>query len=140
MQLRPTDRRAFALVEALAAGMILTLAAAVIGAASSQAMDSLGSARDFQRAAQLLDQTLTRIDLIGPDRVSREGPAQGDFPPPDGRFQWETQIESRSPGHLFLVTVRVRWQTARGARSVEAQTLLNDPSDSRNPALKWDDL
>jgi hypothetical protein len=96
--------------------MILALAAGLISAGSAQAMDSLRNARDFQRAAQLLDQTLTRIDLIGPDRVSREGPAQGRFPTPDDRFEWETEIHSRSQGHLFLVTVRIRW-TACAARS-----------------------
>jgi hypothetical protein len=73
----------------------------IIGPSVSSALVGLQDGRDLQRAAQLLDETLTRIDLIGPDRVAREGPLEGQFDPPDDRFSWQAQIEPTVPGDLY---------------------------------------
>ena len=100
----------------------------------------LQDARDLQRAAQLLDETLTRIDLIGPERISREGPLEGQFEPPDDRFTWEAQIESTVPGNLYKVTVRVTWTGPRGQHAAAAQTLLNDTTGSHDATLEWRNL
>ena len=139
-QRRHGGRGGFTLVEALSAGIILALAAGVVGTAVSSGLRSLELARDWQRAAELLDQTLTKIDLVGPERLQLEGPDEGQFPPPDDRFSWETIIEARVEGHLYEVTVRISWQTVAGRRSAEARTLLNDPPGSRDERLVWDDL
>jgi hypothetical protein len=135
-----TSRRGFTIVEALAAGVILTMSAMVVGSAVNRAMFSLRLAADTQRAAQLLDGTLTKIDMVGPDRLLTEGPMEGGFSGEDGRFRWEAEIESRLEGHLYDVTVRISWMTDAGRRSVEAATRLNDPPNSRNAAVRWEDL
>jgi type II secretory pathway pseudopilin PulG len=137
---RLRHRGGFTLAETVAAGTILALSAGLVGTSVSQALRAIQDARDFQQAARLLDQTLTRIDLIGPERLEREGPAQGRFAPPDERFTWEVQVHSRSQGHLYEVTVRVHWPTPQGSASAEAQTLLNDQPGSRNPGLDWSGL
>ena len=130
----------YTLVEALAAGVILAASAGVLGRIVSGTMESMRVARDVQRAAQLLDQTLTKIDTIGPQRLLEEGPADGAFPPPDGQFRWRAAIESRLGGHLYEVTVHVSWPTDRGVRTVSATTLLNDPPQSRSGTVRWDQL
>ena len=143
MTIRKRSRRGhdgFTLVEALSAGMILALAAGVLATAVSSGLRSLELARDFQRAAELVDRTLTKIDLLGPDRLQLEGPREGRFPPPDERFSWDTTIQTRAEGHLYEVTVRISWPAVSGHRSVQAQTLLNDPPRSRDERLQWDDL
>lgn len=78
--------------------------------------------------------------MIGPDRVAGEVPGEGSFPPPDDRFAWAIQIAERPEGHLYEVSVRISWLAARGSRAIDAQTLLNDPLGSRNPALEWEEL
>ena len=138
----PASRRrrgGFTLVEALAAGIILAMAGAVLGGSLSQTYESLNVARDNQRAAELLDEVLTRIDMIGPERLGREGPTEGRFQG-DDRFSWRAQISPRLQGHLYEVTAVVSWATPRGQRSVQAQTLLNDPPGSRDASLDWDSL
>jgi len=131
----------FTLVETLVAGVILALSAAVLGVTISQSMRSLALARDYQQAAELLDKTLTKIDLVGPARLLYEGPREDVFSPPHERFSWQVQIEPRTQGHLYEVTVRILWETPGGTkRSVEAQTLLNDQPDSRPTDLDWDSL
>lgn len=134
-------RGGFTLIETLAAGVILALSAAVLSTAVRQAMRSLALARDYQRAAELIDRTLTKIDLIGPARLMIEGPTGGVFRPPHEQFAWQARIESRVEGHLYEVTVQVSWPAPGGkTRSAEVQTFLNDPPRSRPESLLWEDL
>src|SRR4051812_6645436 len=72
-------RRGFTLIEMLVAGMILALATAVIATAVSHSYGSLADARDERRAATLMDDLLTKVDLIGPNRIANEGPHSGKF-------------------------------------------------------------
>ena len=147
--LRPTfgaSRRGhaagFTLVEALSAGIILAVSAVVIGSGVSQAVRSQSITRDTQRAAELLDQILTKIDLIGPSRLLYEGPTEGQI---NERFSWQATIEPRLEADLYEVSVKLRWQVPgysgqSGARVAEAHTMLNDPPRSRNAFLEWDEL
>lgn len=135
-----SKRGGFTLVEVLVAGTILAIAAAVLGTAVSRSLESLQVSGDFDKAAGLLDRTLTKVDMIGPDRLLREGPLRGWFQPPDDRFAWELDIGPRVEGHLYEITARITWQADRAQRSVEVQTLLNDPPNVRNPELQWSDL
>ncbi len=105
-------------------------------------MRSLSLARDYQVAAELLDRTFTKIDLIGPALLYYEGPTNGLFEQPrHDKFAWQTVITPSLQGDLYKVTVRIIWQTPSGKpRFIEAQTLLNDPADSRPNELYWEDL
>ena len=128
-------------METLVAGVILALSAAALGLTVSGSMRSLAKARDYQRAGELLDKTLTKIDLIGPARLEYEGPTEGVFRAPHDRFAWQAQIEPGSQGDLYKVTVRISWDTPGGRTEfIEGQTLLNDPADSRPIELDWDSL
>ena len=128
-------------MEALSAGVILALAGTVLGVGISQSIRSLGMARDLQRASELLDQTLTKIDTIGPARLALEGPTEGPFEPPHDRFAWKVRIRDLMEGYLYDVVVQIVWTTPGGkVRSVEVQTYLNDPPGSRPGTLQWEDL
>ena len=140
MPRRPRQSRGFTVVEALAAGTILAVSAMIIGPSVSSALVGLSDARDAQRAAQLLEETLTRIDLLGPNRVAGEGPLEGGFSAPDDKFSWQAEIESTTPGYLYKVTVRVTWSGPRGQHTAAAQTLLNDPPASHDETLEWSTL
>lgn len=133
-------RSGFTLVEALAAGVLLALAAGVLSMIVSRSYAALVEARDYRRAAALLDELATKVDLIGPARLMDEGPSQGRFDPPLDRFAWEAQVAPEYAGSLYRVTLRVSWPTGNGERRAELETLLNDPPQSRNPLLEWDDL
>jgi len=140
-RLPASSRRAFTLVETLAAGVILAFSAAVLGVAVRGGIRSLAVSRDYQRAAELLDRVLTKIDTIGPARLLDEGPTEGRFTPPHDRFTWSAAIVPRFEGHLYEVTACITWQTPGAEqRSIEAQTLLNDPPDVPQSKLRWSDL
>jgi hypothetical protein len=120
--------------------MILAMVATVTGTALSQSIRSLRLARDYQIAAELLDTTLTKIDLIGADRIAFEGPTRGRFLPPHDGFAWHAKIESMMVGHLYEVTVEVSWSDHDVTHRVEAHTRFNCPDESHNPLLQWEDL
>ena len=129
----------FTIVEALLAGVVLTLSASVLGLACSQAVRSLTSARDYQQAAELLDRTLTKVDMIGPTRLYDEGPNQGVFQTPHERFSWKVSVSPVGGGDLYEVTVNVMWPRPGGSvGSASATTLLNDPQGARAAFLSWD--
>ena len=134
-------RRGFTLVETLAAGVILTLWAVVLGGAASRGVRSLAIARDTQRASELLERVLTKVDLIGPARLMADGPTEGVFEAPHDAFRWRTEIDSRTEADLYEVAVRISWRMPNGQeRSVEAKTLINDPPGSRQLELNWSSL
>ncbi len=130
----------FTLIEALVAGIILAMAVAVIGTTLSHAYASLTDAKEEGHAAILMDDLLTKIDLIGPARIASEGPRQGRFDGEEERFSWSAEISNRPQGHLYEVTATVFWDYAGKTKSIRVQTYLNDSPNSRDSTLKWKDL
>jgi len=137
---RRRQPRGFTLIEVLIAGMILAISAAVIGTALSHAYASLSEAKDERRAAILLDDLLTKIDMIGPARIASEGPRQGNFDGSDERFSWSVDIQNRPQGHLYDITATLSWSYGKQEKSVQVHTYLNDPPNSRDATLRWRDL
>ncbi len=137
---RYSRSRGFTLIEVLVAGMILAFAAAAVGIALSHGYVSLADGRDERRAALLLDDLLTKIDLIGPNRIASEGPRRGSFDGQDQRFSWSLEIRSRPVGHLYEVDLTLSWSDGGRGKSARLQTYLNDPPNSRDSTLKWDAL
>lgn len=133
-------RAGFTLIEGLLAGVVLALVGVVIAGSVSQSMRAGVISRDISRAAELLDVTMTKVDVIGPDRLLREGPMSGRFDPPDDRFAWTMTIESLVDANLYAVELTVTWPGAGGQRSAVLSTRLNDPPGSRDPYLQWEAL
>ena len=127
-------RGGFTLVEALLAGVILAIAGAGVGYGMAQAMQAARVAREYEQAAMLLDDVLTRVDLIGPTRMLSVGPNQGVFDEPWEAYRWEMAIESGELTDLYEVQVIVRW----GQRRVEGRTRLYDPPGARGGQLTWE--
>ena len=130
----------FTLIEVLVAGIILALAIGVMGTALSRSYAALSDARDERRASTLLDELMTKVDLIGPARIATEGPHSGSFDGADERFSWSIDVEDRPQGHLYHVTAVVKWMKGKQQMSREVQTYLNDPPKSHDATLKWRDL
>jgi type II secretory pathway pseudopilin PulG len=138
---KPRARRGFTVVEALAAGVILSAGSVVIGLSVRQGLRALASARQQQTAAVLLDEVFSKVDLVGPEAMLAGGQAWGSFRPPNDGCTWSVGIEPLSTPNLYQVTVRVDWPRVDGSRgAVEAQTLMHDWPGSRPEGLEWDDL
>jgi Tfp pilus assembly protein PilV len=137
---RKRNAAGFTLVEALAAGIILSISVVALGSLVIRGVQSMRIAREYEVAAELLDQTMTRIDLLGPERLSREGPTSGRFDEPYENYSWDAQIDWRAEGYLYDVTLTVSWEGPTGNRSAQVKTALNDEPDSRDSDLMWEAL
>ncbi len=129
--------RGFTIVECLLAGVILALFTATIATAVGQAGSAARRGKDLRLAAGWLDEVMTRIDLVGPARLLREGPTQGEL---DERFSWSVKIEEEIIGDLYDVQVTIRWKTGTQTSSVVGFTQFQDPPKARRSSVSWYDL
>ncbi len=128
----------FTVIECLVAGMVLAIFGSLIAMTVGQSVSASEAMLDRQQAALWLDEVMTRIDMIGPGRLSAEGPVQGEL---DDRFSWSVEIEEEGlSAYLYRVTPTIRWKTSRGEKSVAGYTMLYDPPGSRGGFLQWDEL
>lgn len=136
----PRRHRGFTLIEVLIAGILLAASIAVMGTAVSRSYRGSADANDDRRAALLLSDLMTKIDLIGPARLASEGPRSGSFDGEDSRFSWSVEIQNRQQGHLYQVNVTLSWTAGTTKRRAQVQTLLDDPPKSHDASIKWRDL
>lgn len=134
-----TQAQGFTIVECLIAGVILALFAAALAGTTAQSTRAATRAQDHRQAAEWLDTVLTRIDMIGPSRLSLEGPVQGAL---DDRFNWSVTIDNDATYpdlYLISVVVTYRGNDGRPARVV-GHTQLHDPVGRRSTTANWEDL
>lgn len=133
--LRPSRRRGFTLIEALLAGMILAVFGTALAAGIGLASTQLQRDRDTVRAANALDEVLTRVALVGPATLALDGPTQGQL---NETFEWSVVIDQQPLSDLFDITATVMWTRRDRPRSVSASTRLYDPPSSSG--LPWEAL
>ena len=115
----------------------LSFALALLAGMIAQANAVVRRAHDNRVAAQWLDEVLTRIDIVGPNRMLYEGPLAG---PLDDRFSWSAQITPEPLSDLYVVDVTIAWTTPAGQRTAEGHTLLMDPPGWREASVSWASL
>ncbi|BAM03556.1 hypothetical protein [Phycisphaera mikurensis] len=137
---RPARSRAFSLVEVLLAGVLLALFGAALASSVGQAADARARSAADRAAAEALEDVLTRVDLLGPRRLEREGPTEGELAIGGMPWAWGLEITQRPASDLFEVkaTARPGGETT-GAERV-AHTLLMDPVGWRDASYRWEDL
>lgn len=129
----------FTVVECLIAGVILAMFAAALAGTTAQSTRAATRAQDHRQAAEWLDTVLTRIDMIGPSRLSLEGPVQGSL---DDRFSWSVTIDNDAIyPDLYLISAVVSYNgnDGRPARVV-GHTQLHDPIGRRSITANWEGL
>ena len=122
--------------------MILAIGAVTIGQLVIQQNASLKTSRQYQVAAGLLDEVMSKVDLIGPTTLSEQGVSEGDFSDREmENYNWSCDITQREEeSYLFEVVVRVSWDARGGKQLVTAKTLLYDPPGDRDSELSWEEL
>jgi len=129
----------FTIIESLIAGVILAAFAAALASTTAQSSMAAARAQDHRKAAEWLDTVLTRIDVLGPDRLATQGPLAG---PLDDRFNWSATItQDEALPDLYQISVVIRY-TGRGGRPGRAvgYTQLHDPAGRRSVPAAWEDL
>lgn len=121
-------RKAFTLLEALVASVILGGAVVGIGAVSTRCLHQAQLNRQYDTAWQLLDQQLTVIDYMGLQEFLDKGVTEGDIEHLVPTYRWQVQVESQGIDDLHLVRMTISWQDQTRPYHVSASTLLNVPA------------
>ncbi len=135
----PAQRRAFALVDAIVAAVLLGVSLAVIIGLSGQSISAQARGRDLRLAAMLADEQLNLVLARGPDDYARRFPTSGPCDPPLDRFRYQLDFVSGSPAEPYLVRATITWTTSSRPESLSIETLIaprtgDAPDPDRTPA------
>ncbi|MCU0689537.1 MAG: hypothetical protein MUE97_07355 [Phycisphaerales bacterium] len=119
-----------ALIDALAAVIILGVSLTVILSLSGQAVSTQRSSDDLATAAQLADEQLSLVLARGADGYASSNPMQGACEAPFERFSYALAITEGAGGSPYRVKVTISWgasgsvEGASGERSLVVETLI----------------
>lgn len=136
--LRSRPRRAFVLVDALVAAVLLGISLAAIVGMISSALSAQRRGEQMEVAAMLLDEQLNLVVARGPDQYAQRFGLEGRCEPPFQDYSYELEFESRSAGDAYTVTATIRWadsgrQFIESVQSKVAPRLGDDPDPDRKP-------
>ncbi|MCA9293013.1 MAG: type II secretion system protein [Phycisphaerales bacterium] len=131
-------RRAFALVDAIVAAVILGMALAAILGMSASAVSAQTRGEQMQIASMLADEQLEQVLAVGCERYGRTFDERGACPAPFGGYRYEIEIDGGAAGDPYAVRVTIRWPHAGRERSLAIQTLVaprlgDEPDPDRKP-------
>ncbi len=140
---RRTRRRAFALVDAIVATVILGAALAVIVGLSGRAIASQARGEQLQIASMLLDEQLELLVAVGPEAYRGVFGERGVCPPPFETYRYEIDLDPSSGGEPTFVSATISWPHAGGERSITVDTLIaprrgDDPDPDRAPEQRME--
>ena len=117
-------RRGMALIEALLAGLILSIG---LGAMLSIVSRSINAQRIGEQqivAAALLDELLSTVLMEGPENFSRRHPVDGRFDPPFQEYSFLIELNPQGQNVPFQVIATVSWDYGGAERSYSIETLI----------------
>lgn len=122
---RVTSRsRGVALVDALAAVIILGVSLSVILSLAGQAVSSQRQGDDLATAAMLADEQLQMVLARGADDYAKTVPMAGPCDAPFDRFRYRMDITEGSAINPFRVKATIAWDDGGRERSITIDTLV----------------
>lgn len=136
---RLAARRAFALIEAVVAVVILGVALSVVLGLIGRAIASQSKGEHLETAARLADERLNLVLASGPEGYESVFPLAGQCEAPFERYRYELVIEPSTAGEPSRVVATVSWVGPGGRPdSVSIETRIaprrgEDPDPERAP-------
>ena len=115
------QRRAFTLVEVLAALAFTAIVLPVAMKGISLATTAAGEARRRSEATVLAQNTMAELTTAGVPQFSE---ASGDFAPDNPEYRWTAEFSDWQEADLKQLQVQVIWNTRGTERSVALATLI----------------
>jgi type II secretory pathway pseudopilin PulG len=140
MVTRPTtsQRRAFVLIDAIVAAVVLGLALVVVIGLSAEALTSQTRGEQLSTAARLVDEQLNLVLAVGPEAFSSVFDSEGRCEAPFESYTYAVRIESAPLGEAMPVSVTIRWTAGGRERDLTIESrvaprLGEDPDPERQP-------
>ena len=121
-------RKAFSLVEMVAASTVLSMGVVAICTLSARSMSNVQDNRQREAAWDVLDQQLTMIDYLGVEEFLQLGQLSGTVGGEDGligQYQWQVQAEEGNIEGLYVISIAVQWGPENSKDTITAITMLN---------------
>lgn len=130
--------RAFVLLDAIVATVILAIALVTIVGLNSSALRAQRDGERLQDAAMLADELLEQVLAVGPDQFRRVFGIRGECEPPFDMYSYEMEIRSVGSGDPYSVAVTVFWDDLGQSRNLRFETLVaprigDNPDPIRTP-------
>lgn len=131
------NRRGFALIDGIVAGVLLGAALAVIIGLAGRALASQRLGAELHKAAMLADERLNLVLAVGPDRYESVFDARGVCEAPFGDYTYEVDLDAGQGSEPYSVEVLIRRASDNGVLA-RVQTLMSaargeDPDPDREP-------
>jgi len=117
-------RHGFALIDAVAGGVMLGIGLAVILSLASRSITTQAVGQKQMVAAWLVDELLGSVVMEGPVLFPQRNATNGRFDAPFDEFEFDVRLEDLGLNAPFQVTAVVRWQFGSSEQSVQAQTYI----------------
>lgn len=128
VNVRAASRRGVALVDAIAAVIILGVSLTVILSLTGQALSSQRVGDEMQTAAMLADEQLNLVLARGADDYAKSYPVEGVCDEPYKDFKYKLDLVSQGGNAPYKVKVTISWPGAGGAaaneRKIGVETLI----------------
>lgn len=131
-------KRAFTLVEAVVATVILGVALTVLLGLTSRAVGSQTRGEHLATAAMLADNRLNLVLALGPEEYPSEFDMRGNCESPFEDYAFEMDISPRGQTDPYDVAVTVSWKSAGRTQSITIETRVaprrgDEPDPERAP-------
>ncbi len=120
-------RRAFSLVEMVAATMILSMGVMTICTLSTRSVTRIAENRRREMAWDVLDRQLSMIDYVGIDAFVKAGQTEGVLGSDDsplGKYDWQGQVSEADIDGLYKVRMVIYWGPERDKHKIFATTIM----------------
>ena len=121
-------RKAFSLIEMIAAAVLLSSAVVVLCAISTKSINAVKANRETELGWDILDKQLVLIDYMGIDDFIEQGETSGQFGDEESSgpvYYWGVEIVQGEADNLYNVNMTVSWGPEKRMRSVSASTVFN---------------
>lgn len=116
-------RRGIALVEAIAAVIILAVSLATIMSLISQAQSSQTLGQQLRIAAALADERLNLVLISGPDDYGKTYAMEGACDAPFEQYRYRVNIQTQASS-AAEVSVNISWPAGGGTKSIDVATRI----------------
>jgi len=134
-------KRAFTLVEAVVATIILGVALTVLLGLTSRAIGAQTRGEHLATAAMLADNRLNLVLALGPEEYPSEFDLRGTCESPFEKYAFEIELKPRGQTDPYDVSVTILWQSAGRVRTLTIETkIASRRGDTPDPLRTPDEV
>jgi len=132
MRTAANKKKAFSIVEALIAAVVLSVSVMVISAITTRSLSATRRAGLYQGALDLARKQIAIIEHMGVSELLGSDMLEGEAKTEAITYNWQGQITQTDLDGLYDINIRIDWQESKRERFINLQTRLYDEGTQEN--------